>query len=174
MVGCRCFEYEKNRGWRWLYCSRIGVNNVPARIFAKDSVALGVTFESNRRRGTSRIPVRNEYPLDFHIPPLMRVALPKERPSHQTEISAKALATCAWTALSPLKKLRRLVSIYWFWDPDHWVSSRCPQVIGVAVDLIESVRGQDTGVGSGDLQDVHFRPGAPSNDSRVIADCPSR
>ncbi len=64
-------------------------------------------------------------------------------------------------------------SQYKVWEPDHWLSSRRPQVIGVAVDLIESVRGQGTGVSSGDLQNVQFCSRAPSNDSGIIANCPS-
>ena len=47
-------------------------------------------------------------------------------------------------------------------------NSRSPQVVGLAVDLIESIRGQETRIGPSNLQDVHFGSGAPSDDSRII------
>ena len=72
-----------------------------------------------------------------------------------------------------VEEAEETTSQYMVWDSDHWLSSRRPQVIGVAVDLIESVRGQGPGVSSGDLENVHFCSRAPSNDSRIKAYCPS-
>lgn len=73
-----------------------------------------------------------------------------------------------------VEEAEETTSQYMVWDPDHWLNSRRPQVIRVTVDLIESVRGQGTGVSSGDLQNVQLCSRAPSNDSGIIAYCPSR